>query len=120
MRKTSTLENDLAFQIRVAGLPVPRREFVFCPWRKYRADFAWPEEKLLVEAEGGIFAKGKGWHMSVGGYLDDMEKYNLAALMGFRVLRFSRKEIDSGNALSQIEQALNGGIEYPEQKELIS
>jgi very-short-patch-repair endonuclease len=102
------LEQKLAFQIRAVGLPDPHREYRFVPGRRYRADFAWENERLLVEAEGGLFSKGKGWHLSIGGYLDDLEKYNLAALLGWRVLRYTAKEINSGDAVRQIEQVLRG------------
>jgi very-short-patch-repair endonuclease len=116
--KTSLLEAKLAFQIKALGLPDPKREFRFIPGRMYRADFAWPNEKLLVEAEGGLFSKGKGWHLSIGGYLDDCRKYNLAALFGYRVLRYTAKEINSGAAIDQIKQALAGGIQIPMQREI--
>jgi very-short-patch-repair endonuclease len=118
MKKISDLEEELAFQIRAAGLPKPVREYVFCPWRKYRADFCWPEEKLIVELNGGLFSKNKGWHLSVGGYLDDIAKNNLACLMGFRLLTYTAKEVKSGIALSEIECALAGGLKLPQQKQI--
>jgi very-short-patch-repair endonuclease len=118
MRGPSSLEQKLAFQMRAVGLPAPHREYRFVPGRMYRADFAFVEQKLLVEAEGGLFSKGKGWHLSVGGFLDDLEKYNLAALLGYRVLRFTAKEIGTGKAVQQIEQALKGGVQIPMQKEI--
>jgi len=114
----------LAFQIKALKLPAPVREYRFYPKRGWRADFAWPNEKLLVEYEGGIFARsmGKGqdygWHQSVGRMLGDMEKYNKAAMMGFRVLRFTANHVKSGEAVNLIEQALKGGIHIPMQKEL--
>jgi very-short-patch-repair endonuclease len=113
----SDLEAKLAFQMK-AVLLAPEREYRFCPWRQYRADFAFPEQKLLIEAEGGLFSKGKGWHLSIGGYLDDLAKYNLACLMGYRVLRFTAKEINSGKALNEIECALAGGLKFHEQGSL--
>jgi very-short-patch-repair endonuclease len=114
----SSLELQLAFQIRACRLPEPQAEYRFVPGRRYRADFAWPNQMLLVECEGGLFSRGKGWHLSIGGYLDDIQKYNLAALLGYRVLRFTRKEIDSGLAIKAIEQALAGGITGPRQQVL--
>ena len=117
MRTPSPLEQKLAFQLKAVRLE-PEREYVFCPWRKYRADFAFPEHRLLIELEGGLFAKGKGWHLSIGGYLDDLAKYNLACLMGFRVLRYTAKEVNSGKALNEIEVALSGGLKFHEQGKL--
>lgn len=109
--KSSTLETQLAFQIRACGLPEPEHEYYFAPKRKYRADFAWPKDRLLVECEGGIFSrkgKGGGWHQSISGYIDDCRKYNLAAMEGWRLLRYTAREIKSGLAIAQIEMALNG------------
>lgn len=116
MKKISALEEKLAGQLGAVGLPAPVREFRFVPGRMYRADFAWPNQMLLVECEGGIFARGRGWHGSVGGFLDDLEKYNLATLLGYRVLRYTAKEVKSGKAIREIEQMLKGGIQVPRQK----
>jgi very-short-patch-repair endonuclease len=111
--RLSALEEKLAWQIKQVGLPKPEREYRFHPPRLYRADFAWLEQKLLVECEGGIFRRGGGWHQSVGGYLDDLEKYNLATLYGWRVLRYSARDINSGLAVKEIERALQGVIDEP-------
>lgn len=114
----------LAFQIRAVGLPAPIREYRFFPKRMWRADFAWPNEKLLVEYEGGIFVRQQrngqnfGWHQSAQRMLTDMEKYNAAAMLGFRVLRFTASHVKSGEAVKEIEQALKGGIQIPTQKEI--
>jgi very-short-patch-repair endonuclease len=125
-RLPSALEEEFAGQIeilvRIGELPEPEREFRFYPLRMWRADFAWPDHKLLVELEGGIFAKFQrrgqafGWHQSVERMLGDIEKYNMAVLLGFRVLRYSGKEVRSGLALREIKCALAGGIQLPEQK----
>ena len=54
--------------------------------RKHRFDFAFVDEKLAVEIEGNAWrVRGGGRHMQD----NDLEKYNLAALLGWRVLRFS-------------------------------
>lgn len=108
----SALEETFAWQCKAAGFPEPVRQHRFCPGRLFRADFAWPEYKLIVECEGGIFARKMkdgqdyGWHQSIGRMRSDMEKYNLAALAGWRVLRYSGAEIKSGKAVNEVEQAL--------------
>ncbi|MFP4527691.1 MAG: hypothetical protein ACLFQX_04010 [Candidatus Kapaibacterium sp.] len=73
-----------------AGLPPPRKEFRFYPERLFKADFAYPELKLLIEIEGGIFT-GQA-HGSVSGILRDIEKYNLAAMEGYCVYRILNKD----------------------------
>ena len=49
----SKLEDTLAWQMKVAGLPEPLREFVALKGRRYRWDFAFEAARLLVEARGG-------------------------------------------------------------------
>jgi very-short-patch-repair endonuclease len=101
----SKLEDVLANRIRIANLPEPQVEYRFAPPRKFRADFAWPEHGLLVEVEGGIWSGGR--HTRGSGFQTDIEKYNLATLMGFKVLRFTRDHIESGEAIDTIRQALS-------------
>ena len=66
----------------------PVREYRFALPRRFRFDFAWPSERVAVELEGGIWMRGR--HVRGKGYEKDCEKYNLAALRGWRVLRFTR------------------------------
>jgi hypothetical protein len=47
-------------------------------------------------------------HTLGGHYQSDCSKYNLAATMGFRVLRFTGDMIKSGLALRTIEDVLKG------------
>ena len=101
----SDLEDLLAQHIQYAGLPTPEREYRFAPPRRYRADFAYPSERLLIEVEGGTWTNGA--HVRGGHYQSDCEKYNLAAKLGYRVLRFTSNMIKDGSALMTIEEALN-------------
>ena len=66
-------------------------EFRFNPKRKWSADFAIPSERLLIEVEGGIFSGGR--HTRGAGFMGDMEKYNSAAMLGYRVLRYSPTQL---------------------------
>jgi hypothetical protein len=111
--KQSRLEATFAFQIRAAGLPTPQREFKAIPGRDFRFDFAWLELRLLAEIQGGIYGTLKSkktgkplGHNSITGMLRDMEKLNLATLAGYRVLQFSEKHIESGEALKWTQQAI--------------
>lgn len=63
------------------------KEFKFLKDRKFRFDFYLPDYALGIEYEG-IFA-GKSRHTSVMGYSKDTEKYNLATLNGYRILRYT-------------------------------
>lgn len=54
--------------------------------RKHRFDFAFPAHRIAVEIEGNAWnVKGGGKHMQDA----DLEKYNIAAMEGWRVFRFS-------------------------------
>ena len=66
------------------------KEYVFHPTRKWRFDFAIPEKKIAIEYEG-VFGGGKSRHTTVDGYTGDTEKYNEAAKLGWKVLRYTAK-----------------------------
>lgn len=104
----SELEGLLYMQITAAGLHHGcRPQFQFAaPERLYRSDFAWPEQRVLVEVEGAIWAGGKSGHNSGTGITRDCEKANLATLRGWRTLRFVEKHIKSGEAVRVIREAL--------------
>lgn len=97
-------ELELLQHIRAHQLPEPEREFVFAPPKKYRADFAYPEQNLLIEVEGGIY--GRGGHSSPAGITRDVEKYNLATLTGYRVIRCTSEQVTSGQCVLWIREAL--------------
>lgn len=60
-------------------------EFYFHPKRRWRFDYACPELKIALEVEGGVWTGGR--HTRGLGFLKDMEKYNTATTMGWRILR---------------------------------
>lgn len=99
----SSLEETLAFQMQCVGLK-PVREHRFHADRRWRFDFAFPAERVAVEVEGGIFVKGR--HSRGAGMRADMDKYNAACELGWRVLRFCETHIRKGEALEQIERVL--------------
>lgn len=98
LRRTSELEAALALLLRVeqqAGrLPLWQREFRFHPTRKWRFDFAWPEQMVAVEVEGGIWSGGR--HTRGQGFEDDCIKYGEATAAGWQVYRATASLIDEG------------------------
>jgi len=102
----SELETLLLVHIRAVGLPEPVQQYRFHPTRKWLADFAWPDAMLLVEVDGATWMGGKGGHTSGKGYERDCEKTAEAVLLGWRVLHFTRNQIESGYAVNTIEKAL--------------
>lgn len=68
-----------------AGFPVVG-EHRFHEERRWRFDFAIVEKKIAIEVEGGVFVRGA--HNRPMRYIGDMEKYNEAQIMGWKVLRY--------------------------------
>jgi len=103
---TSTLEELFAFQLNAAGLTGYVREYAAIPGRKFRFDFCFREERLLIEINGGTYNGGA--HGRGCGINRDYEKNNLAQIGGWRVLSFDTKMVKSGEALNVTEQILRG------------
>lgn len=77
-------------QLSILGIKfIP--EFQFAKPRKFRADIALSEHKILIEYEGIINLKNnnKSGHTTIKGYTKDTEKYNLAGVLGYTVLRYT-------------------------------
>jgi very-short-patch-repair endonuclease len=100
-------EDHLLAQIKQTGLKIPEREFKFHDTRKWRFDFAFVESKVAVEVEGGIWSAGR--HTRGAGFEGDCEKYNEAALAGWRVIRVSPKMVMDLRAIEFIKRALFHG-----------
>lgn len=88
----SVLERKFAAAWRMAGGPEPVREHRFAAGRRFRFDFCWPDKMVAVELEGGIWTGGG--HTRGAGYRENCEKYNLAAIQGWRVLRYTVNDLD--------------------------
>lgn len=86
------------------GLPAPVPEFKFHPTRKFRFDLAWPALKVAVEREGGTW--GVSRHNSGAGMSKDAEKYNLAAILGWLVIRATVDMLRDGKAIEHAIRAL--------------
>lgn len=74
-------------RIIMANLPVPQTQYKFLIDRKFKFDFAWPDRKIALECEGGVYIRGR--HTRPMGFINDCRKYNLAALNGWTVLRYT-------------------------------
>lgn len=97
-------ERQFVWQLRAAGLLDYHQEYIFAYPRKWRADFAFIEDRLLVEIEGGVWSGGR--HTRGSGFVKDLDKYNHATLLGYRLLRVTPAMIEDGTALALVEQAL--------------
>ena len=114
----SKLEATLALHLKALKLPAPVKEHRFHPTRQWRFDFAWPDLMLAAEVEGGTESHGqkrtirgkvitvKSRHLTPSGFREDCKKYNEAARLGWRVLRFSGAMVNKGEAVQTIKELL--------------
>lgn len=63
------------------------QELKFDDMRRYRFDWAIPDLKLAIEYEGLNSEKSR--HTTKKGYTGDCQKYNLAVINGWKVLRYT-------------------------------
>ena len=75
-------------------------EHRFHPTRRWRFDASLPALRVSVEVEGGLWIQGR--HNRASGYIADLEKYNAAVLLGYRVLRYTPQQIKAGLAYQDI------------------
>ena len=59
---------------------------------------------VAAEIEGGTWVKGR--HNRPKGFADDCEKYNVALLRGWRVLRFTADHVNDWSAVDMVQRAL--------------
>lgn len=90
------------------GLAPFERQFLFCDNRLWRFDFAWPKLGVAVEIEGGVWVNGR--HIRPSGFIKDMEKYNTAAILGWKVLRYLPKQVGAIYALTEIKMAMKNSM----------
>lgn len=104
------LEGMLVEQIAARALPAPVLQSRL-PWkhtkRLFRGDLLWPEQRLLVEVDGGVYTGGR--HATGQGIERDNVKHNLAVLNNYRVLRVNGSHVRDGSAVAWIAAAL--GVE---------
>ena len=99
-------EPELLFEKHLAELGLEfRREWRFHPTRRWRFDFAlglsysegrFEPNRIAIEIEGGIYTQGR--HTRGKGFQADLDKYNHATAMGWRVFRFSTRDVLRGRA----------------------
>jgi very-short-patch-repair endonuclease len=90
------LEAAFHFYWRILAVDAPRPEHdtQFHPDRQWRADFLWRDHRVIVECEGGHWMStgnfGKG-HGHPTRFEEDVEKYNAATALGYKVFRCTTK-----------------------------
>lgn len=89
----------------IYGIPTPETEYQFHPARKWRFDYSWRDSKISVEIEGAVWVSGR--HTRGSGFIGDMEKYNQAAKLGWRVFRFTPQQLKKGEAQAFMKEVFN-------------
>ena len=72
--------------LKSAGLEF-KKEFRFSKQRSFKFDYAIPLIMVAIEYEGVVSVKSR--HTTIKGYSMDCEKYNLAQIEGWKVLRYT-------------------------------
>lgn len=70
------------------------KELKFHEHRRWRFDYAIIELKIAIEVEGGVWMK-KARHTSPKGFIADMQKYNNATALGWRLIRILPNDYES-------------------------
>lgn len=98
------------------GIPKPETEYKFHETRKWKMDFAWPDNwsgicvtipihrPVCLEVQGGIFIQGR--HSRGAAMLKEWEKLNEVACMGYRVLYCQPKDLCTAEMAAIIKRAL--------------
>jgi len=97
--KKSHLEEKFLLVVKALDLPSPEQEHRFHPTRRWRLDFAWPELKVGVEINGGIWVNGG--HSRGSGVTKDIEKSNEAKRLGWTIYTFTDKHLKDLEYINQ-------------------
>lgn len=100
-------EREFAFQCKALRLPEPIEQYQFAPPRRFKADFAWPQYRLLVEVQGGIWRRGGGAHSHPLDLERDIERTQHMALLGWWFLPVTTDEVRSGHAVEVTQRVLH-------------
>lgn len=89
---------------RAMGLPAPEPEHRFHESRRWRFDYSWPEHRVALEVEGGVWTRGR--HTRPLGFLNDCQKYNNAAALGWIVLRVTPQNLMKTETAALVKSAI--------------
>lgn len=90
--------------LKARGLPTPHREYRFHDTRLWRFDYAFPQQSVAVEVDGGLFVQGA--HNRGARILKTHAKLNCAASMGWRILYTIPQNLCTEEFLTVLESAL--------------
>jgi hypothetical protein len=116
----SQLEDLLALQLRAHKIqvtmefpfaadhvgigPGTRKRLAEAGFKNWRFDFAFIEQKIAVEVEGGAWTGGR--HTRGKGFSEDLIKYDAAMNLGWTVYRCDGSMVKNGCAINTIIKLL--------------
>jgi hypothetical protein len=104
----SGLEAALLGVIRSSGMPEPvvQHELRCSDRRGVRLDFAWPDRRIGVEADG------RRWHATSTDFERDMARANSISMTGWRLFRFGWNEVhhDPSGVVAVLREVLRAPV----------
>lgn len=92
-------------QLQLIGLPAYVTEHRFHPRRRWRLDYAWPQQLIALEVHGGVRSGGR--HTRGTGFTNDREKMNEAVALGWTVIEATAEQIRNGQARAWLDTIFN-------------
>ena len=114
--RSKRLERELLRTLALAGIPPDRSDLVdgsratFIPDRLFRGDAIYDRARLVVEVQG--WAGGYGPHGGIAKAKADVEKHQLAAAHGWRILPVTADDIAKGRHVRLVLGALAWSTAY--------
>jgi very-short-patch-repair endonuclease len=87
-------------------------EHKFHKTRKWRFDYASVKHKVAIEVDGGIWVNGR--HSRGSGQIKDMEKFNEAAIYGWRILKVQPADLMKLSTAKMLSDCCVNDINYDE------
>lgn len=86
----------------------PEREYRCVPGRRWRFDLAFPDHRVAIEVHGGVWTRGR--HNRPQGFINDRQKMNAAALLGWLVLEYTTDDLKGRmpEVVNEITAAVSG------------
>lgn len=100
--KETPIEDEMCDQLILHGFHGFERNARFIKGRKFEADFWWPEHRIALEVDGGIWLPRSG-HTSGEGYTRDRERDAKALLQGILTVRFTSDQVKNGFAIASFK-----------------
>ena len=88
-----------------ADIPPAVFEYKFHATRRWRFDLCWPDKKLAVEVDGGIWVAGG--HNRGAQIKKDWEKRNTATTMGWRILYCEPRDLCTAATVKMVKECFN-------------